>query len=75
MTNASDFEGLLSVVIVAICTCVHIRRAHALREWFLSGGPHAFVTRGIKKTSVIALKLQTPIAIICLALSVIVLIK
>ena len=74
MTNASDFEGLLAVALIFVCTCVHFRRVPVLRNFFLSS-PNSIVSSVLKKTSSIGLKFQVPVTIACLVVAILILIK
>jgi hypothetical protein len=73
MTSVSDFEGFLSLILVFICTCVHIRRIPFLRNYFLNS-KHSVVSQLLKRASAVGLKFQWTIGAICVALSILVLI-
>lgn len=74
MTNTSDFEGFLALVLVFICTCVHLRRVPALKEFFLSSRD-SVVSNMLRKTSVLGIKFQVPITLSCIVVAILVLIK
>jgi hypothetical protein len=66
MTNVSSFEGLASVFLVALCTCVHLVRIKSLKPitdlWI---GPLSL----FRKAAVLGLRLKVAIGALCLALA------
>jgi hypothetical protein len=75
MTNVSTFEGLLSCVLIIICSCAHIRRVRALKPVINSALKQYGPLSIIHKASVIGLRLQIPISIICVVLAVYILVR
>jgi len=74
MTNVTTLEGLLSVVLIFICSCVHIRRVRALKFITLSWnqfGPLSI----FHKASVIGIRLSPVVAVLCFALAVYILLR
>ena len=69
MTNVSQIDGLISCVLVFICSCAHIRRIKALKPIINTAvkqfGPFSI----FHKASVIGMRLQVPVAIVCLSLA------
>ena len=67
MTNVGSFEGLATLVLIFIVTCVLLRRVRALRplteEWKTSG-PLSL----LHKASVIGLRLKPAVAGLCFSL-------
>jgi hypothetical protein len=81
MTNASDFEGLVSLLLVFVCSCVHIRRVPRLRA-MLGVAPadaapptlHAsLLGTTVLRTSKIVLRHRRFVAFMCTAVSFLVL--
>jgi hypothetical protein len=75
MTNATNFEGFFACVLIFICTCVHLRRVKSLKQiinsYFKQFGPLSI----FHKSSVLGIRLQIPIAIICITLSIYIIIR
>ena len=67
MTNLSTFEGLLACILIFITSCVHFRRVKAFKELIMKKqfGPLSV----FQKASVIGLRLQVQIGLICTALA------
>ena len=74
MTNVSTFEGLLSVVLVFICSCVHIRRLRALKFITLTWNHYGPLSI-FHKASVIGLRLSIVVGAACFALALYILIR
>ena len=75
MTNVSTIEGLISCVLVFISTCVHIRRIRALKPIINSAVKQFGPLSIFHKASVIGMRLQIPIGIICVVLGLFILIR
>ena len=74
MTNITDGVGLLTLLLLTICSCVHFRRVKALKHMIISakqGGPFDI----FYKASVIGVRLQVPIALACVVLGVYILLN
>ena len=74
MTNITDGVGLLTLILLTICSCVHFRRVKALKHMLLSaknGGPLDI----FYKASVIGIRFQVPIGVFCMILGVYILLK
>lgn len=74
MTNVSTFEGLLSVVLVFICSCVHIRRVRALKFITLTWNHYGPLSI-FHKASVIGLRLSVVVALLCFSLAIYILVR
>lgn len=67
MTNAYSVEGFLAAILIFLCTCTHIRRVKAIKPYVLA---HPVGFWGIVyKASVIGIRLQKPIAGMCVLLA------
>lgn len=75
MTNVSTFEGLLSCVLVFICTCAHIRRVRALKSVINSALKQFGPLSIFHKASVIGLRLQFQISFCCIVLAIYILVR
>ena len=75
MTNVSTIEGLISCVLVFITTCVHIRRIRALKPIINSAVKQFGPLSIIHKASVIGIRLQIPVGIVCIILGLFILIR
>lgn len=75
MTNASNFEGLLSLVLIFVASCVHVYRVKALKPIlstdFKQYGPLSI----FHKASVVGIRLKWPISILCAALAIYILVR
>jgi hypothetical protein len=74
MTNITDGVGLLTLILLTICSCVHFRRVKALKHMLLKakqGGPLDI----FYKASVIGIRFQLPIGIACMLLGLYILVK
>ena len=75
MTNVSTFEGLLSCVLIFICSCVHLRRVKALKP-VINNALKQFGPLSIfHKASVIGIRLQVPIGVLCISLAVYIILR
>lgn len=75
MTNVSTFEGLLSCVLIFICSCAHLRRVKALKP-LINNAVKQFGPLSIfHKASVIGLRLQVPIGILCITVAIYVIVR
>lgn len=73
MTNITDGVGLLTLILLTICSCVHFRRVKALKHMLLSakqGGPFDI----FYKASVIGIRFQLPIGLACMLLGLYILV-
>lgn len=75
MTNISSFEGLLSCVLIFICSCTHIRRVRALKPMVHSALKQYGPLSIFHKASVIGVRLQVPIALCCIAVAIYILLR
>lgn len=75
MTNVSTPEGLISCVLVFICSCAHIRRIRALKPIINSAVKQFGPLSIFHKASVIGMRLQIPVGIICVTLALYILIR
>ena len=74
MTNVTTLEGLLSVVLVFICSCVHIRRVRALKFMTLSWNHYGPLSI-LHKASVIGIRLSVGVAALCFSLAIYILLR
>ena len=75
MTNVSTFEGLLSCVLIFICSCAHLRRVKALKP-LINNAVKQFGPLSIfHKASVIGLRLQVPIGILCITVAIYIIVR
>ena len=75
MTNVSTFEGLLSCVLIFVCSCAHLRRVRALKPVINSALKQFGPLSIFHKASVIGIRLQVPISLSCIALAIYILIR
>jgi hypothetical protein len=74
MTNASDFEGLLSLMLVFVCSCVHIRRVPRLRAVVVKPAtPAPLLGVAVLRTAKVVLRHRRVVAFLCAAVSFLVL--
>lgn len=74
MTNITDGVGLLTLILLTICTCVHFRRVKALKHMLLAaknGGPFDV----FYKASVIGIRFQVPVGLACTILGIYILLS
>ena len=74
MTNITDGVGLLTLILLTICSCVHFRRVKALKHMLMAaknGGPLDI----FYKASVIGIRFQVPIGALCALLGIYILLK
>jgi hypothetical protein len=74
MTNVTSLEGLMAVVLVFICSCVHIRRVRALKFITLSWNHYGPLSI-FHKASVIGIRLSVSVASLCFALALYVVLR
>jgi hypothetical protein len=75
MTNLSSFEGLLSCVLIFICSCTHIRRVRALKPMINSALKQFGPLSIFHKASVIGIRLQVQIALLALIIAIYILLR
>lgn len=73
MTNVSSLEGLISLVLVFICSCALIRRVRSIRS--ILNWQHFGPLSIFHKASVIGIRLKHQIAIACVVLAVYVIVR
>ena len=73
MTNISNFEGLVSLVIVFIASCVHLRRVKAISPYILmhTSGPLSIFRKG----AIIGDRLKNHVSTIALGLALYILFR
>jgi hypothetical protein len=74
MTNITDGVGIITFILLTICSTVHFRRVKALKHMLLSaknGGPLDI----FYKASVIGIRFQVYIGIACVLLGMYILLK
>ena len=74
MTNVSTLEGLLTVVLIFICSCVHIRRVRALK-FITSTWTHYGPLSIFHKASVIGIRLSLVVALLCFGVALCVILR
>lgn len=73
MTNLSNLDGLLSCILVLICSCVFLRRVKAM-EWLFAKNQFGPVSL-LHKASVIGSRLATPLACAATALAIVIILR
>ncbi len=73
-TNISTLEGLSSLVLVFICSCVFLRRVRALKSIALQWKPFGPLSI-FHKASVIGQRLSSFVATLCVILAIYVLVR
>lgn len=75
MTNATNIEGLISIVLIFVASCVHVNRVKALKPILSTDlklmGPLSI----FHKASVVGIRLKWPISIFCAILAFYILIR
>jgi hypothetical protein len=75
MTNASNLEGLVVIVLVFIATCVHINRIKRLKQIFSTSFKRLGPLSIFHKASVIGIRLMYPISFLSMMLAIYIVVR